>query len=310
MDNEIIVTNPKKDIDDLEKIKKLVTDGLNSPHSKAMYGLAITDFLTWYQDQGNPGLRKATVNAYKAYLQSSTDYAPSTINLRLSAIRGLAREAADNDFIDDSIYNGIANIEGIEKSGVRTGNWLTLEQAQKLINTPDKTRVKGLRDRAILAVMIGGGLRRSEVANLTFDHVQQRESRWVIVDLIGKRRRVRTVPLPTWAKVAIDAWTQAAGISEGHIFRQVNKGDNLQGEKLSSQAIQNIVKEYAAKCGYKLAAHDLRRTYAKLARKANAPIDQIQLTLGHESVQTTERYLGTQQDLINAPCDYIKINLD
>lgn len=306
-DNELIVIKPKKSF---YQIKALVIDGLNSRHSKAMYELAIDDFLSWYQDQGNPGLLKATVNAYKAHLQSSTDYAPSTINLRLSAIRRLALEAADNELITDNQYNGIANVKGIEKSGVRSGNWLTLEQAQKLINAPDKTRVKGLRDRAILAVMIGGGLRRSEVANLKFDHIQQRESRWVIVDLIGKRQRVRSVPLPTWAKVAIDDWTRAAGISDGHIFRQVNKADNLQGETLSSQAIQNIVKEYAAKCGFKLAAHDLRRTFAKLARKANAPIDQIQITLGHESVQTTERYLGTQQDLINAPCDYIKIDLD
>jgi integrase len=66
----------------------------------------------------------------------------------------------------------------------------------------------------------------------------------------------------------------------------INKGDNLSGDYMSSQAVQNIVKEYADYLGYSLSAHDLRRTFAQLARKAKRPIDQIQLTLGHASVQT------------------------
>ncbi len=294
----------------LDQIKALVIDGLTSPHSKTAYAHAITDFIAWYQASGYSAVTKAVVNAYKAHLQSNTDYSPSTINLRLSAIRRLAKEAADNGVIGEVYANGISNVKGVTKEGVRSGNWLTLEQAQSLINTPDRTRLKGMRDRAILAVMIGCGLRRSEVAGLQFSHIQQRDGRWVIIDLLGKRNRLRSVPVPNWAKAAIDEWAVTANIHEGYIFRPVNKGDSIQGEKLTSQAIQNTVKQYAAACGYELAAHDLRRTFAQLARKAYAPIDQIQLTLGHKSVQTTELYLGTKQDLVNAPCDYIKINLD
>ena len=294
----------------LDQIKALVIDGLSSKHSKTAYAHAIEDFITWYRGSGHNAVTKAAVNAYKAHLQNNTDYSPSTINLRLSAIRRLAKEAADNGVIGEVYANGIANVKGVTKEGVRSGNWLTLEQAQSLINTPDRTRLKGMRDRAILAVMIGCGLRRSEVAGLQFSHIQQRDGRWVIIDLLGKRNRLRSVPVPNWAKAAIDEWAVTANIHEGYIFRPVNKGDSIQGEKLTSQAIQNTVKQYAAACGYELAAHDLRRTFAQLARKAYAPIDQIQLTLGHKSVQTTELYLGTKQDLVNAPCDYIKINLD
>jgi len=305
--NELtIIQNPEG----LDQIKALVIDGLTSPNSKTAYGHAIDEFLEWYQAQGNRGLTKATVNAYKAHLSETGKYAPSTINLRLSAVRRLAAEAVDNGLIAETQGNGVAKVKGVKSSGVRSGNWLTLEQAQRLINAPDLSRLKGLRDRAILAVMIGGGLRRSEVAKLQFDDIQQRESRWAIIDMIGKGNRVRTIPLPNWAKVAVDEWTAAAGIAEGFIFRPINKGDRITSDSLTSQAIQNLVKEYAALCGYELAAHDLRRTFAKLARKANAPIDQIQLTLGHASVQTTERYLGTKQDLITAPCDLININLE
>mgnify|MGYP001006344901 FL=1 len=292
----------------LEQLKQLVTDSLTSLNSRVAYDKALTDFLAWYQSTGQRGLIKATVAEYKTYLQG-LGYAPSTINQRLSAIRKLAIEAADNGLMDAQLANGVARVKGVKSSGVRTGNWLTKDQAQRLLDAPDITTLKGLRDRAILAVMLGAGLRRSEVAALTFEHIQQREGRWVIVDLIGKGKRVRTVPIPSWAKQAIDEWTQTAGISEGRIFRAVNKGDRLAGESLTSQAVQDVVKAYAKQCGFELAAHDLRRTFAKLARKGGADLMQIQLTLGHASVKTTERYLGENQDLTSAPCDVLGLKL-
>jgi len=292
----------------LEQLKQLVTDSLTSLNSRVAYDKALTDFLAWYQSTGQRGLIKATVAEYKTYLQG-LGYAPSTINQRLSAIRKLAIEAADNGLMDAQLANGVARVKGVKSSGVRTGNWLTKDQAQRLLDVPDITTLKGLRDRAILAVMLGAGLRRSEVAALTFEHIQQREGRWVIVDLIGKGKRVRTVPIPSWAKQAIDEWTQTAGISEGRIFRAVNKGDRLAGESLTSQAVQDVVKAYAKQCGFELAAHDLRRTFAKLARKGGADLMQIQLTLGHASVKTTERYLGENQDLTTAPCDVLGLRL-
>jgi integrase len=85
------------------------------------------------------------------------------------------------------LANGITRVKGVASKGVRLGNWLTARQAQALLNAPDTTTNKGLRDRAILAVLLGCGLRRSEVAALTFKHIQQWDGRWCIVDLVGKR---------------------------------------------------------------------------------------------------------------------------
>ncbi len=303
MANELITQG-----NELEQLKRMVTDDLTSPYSRVMYAKALDDFLDWYQSTGKRGLTKAVVAEYKVELQNK-GYAPATINQKLSAIRKLAAEAADNGLMDAQLANGVKALKGVPMSGVRTGNWLTREQAQRLLQTPDITTLKGLRDRAILAVLLGGGLRRSEVAALTFEHIQQREGRWVIVDLVGKRKRVRTVPIPSWAKQAVDEWTQTAGLSSGRIFRAINKGGQVTGDRLTSQAVQDIVKEYADRCGYELAAHDLRRTFAKLARKGGADLMQIQLTLGHASVSTTERYIGEQQDLTTAPCDFLGLRL-
>jgi site-specific recombinase XerC len=69
---------------------------------------------------------------------------------------------------------------------------------------------KGCRDRAMLALMLGCGLRRGEVADLRFDHLQQREEHWVIADLIGKAAHIRTVRVPDWVKSAVDVWVVAA----------------------------------------------------------------------------------------------------
>ena len=292
----------------LDPVIGLVLDGLTSEHSRRAYGRALTDFLTWWIGQGKPPMSKATVQSYKVMLQGD-GLAPSTINLRLSAIRKLAQEAADNGLVDPHLAAGIARVKGVTSGGVRMGNWLSKDQAQELLNAPDTETLKGLRDRAILAVLVGAGLRRSEAAKLTFEHVQQREGRWVIVDLVGKRNKVRSVPLPSWAKAAIDAWAGAAGISEGRIFRRLLKGGKVNGASMTPQAIYDVVRLYAVRCGFDLAAHDLRRTFAKLAHRGKAGLDQIQLSLGHSSIKTTERYLGVEQNLTDAPCDVLGLCL-
>ena len=82
------------------------------------------------------------------------------------------------------------------------------------------------------------------------------------------------------------------------------------GESITEQAIYNVVVSYAEKLKNEgIAPHDLRRTFAKLAHKGGSPIDQIQLSLGHDSIQTTEKYLGVEQDLTDAPCDHLGLRI-
>ena len=294
---------------DVHRIKSLVLDGLTSPHSKRAYGLALDDFLSWYEATGRERLDKASVNAYRTHLLDR-GLAPSTINGRLSAVRKLAVEASDNGLIAPELSAGVQRAKGVKQSGTRVGNWLAKDQAQRLLNQPTPNTLKGLRDRAILAVLLGCGLRRTEASLLNFHHIQQRECRWVIVDLVGKGGRVRTVPMPSWAVAAIQEWQRAANLTDGLIFRRVSKGDRITGDGMTSQAIHDVVKRYARRIDQdEIAPHDLRRTHAKLAHTGGAALDQIQLSLGHASIQTTEAYLGLEQDLHNAPCDKLGLSL-
>ena len=151
-------------------------------------------------------------------------------------------------------------------------------------------------------MLLGCSLRRSELAALESRHIQQRDGRWVFVDLVGKGKRIRTVPIPPFVKVAIDAWTAAAGLSEGPLFRRVRRRKYPQRtpEALSERMIWHIVTKYARQTGLvdKLAPHDMRRTCAKLCRESGGDLEQIQFLLGHASIQTTERYLGSRQNLM------------
>lgn len=292
-----------------EAIIRMVLDGLGSENSRRAYERALVDFLKWHEAQGQPQLNKATVQRYATELREQ-GRSSANINQRLSAIRKLAREAADNGALDPQLASGITAVKGVKQKGRRTGNWLTREQAQSLLESPLAGKLKGGRDRALLAVLVGCGLRRTEAAALTLDHIQQRDGRWVLIDLIGKGNKVRSVPMPAWAKAAIDKWTGEAGITSGHVFRSLNRHGQIISDRMTPQAIRDVVVTYAGQRGFDgIAPHDLRRTFAKLAHKGGAGVEQIQLSLGHHSMQTTEVYLGVEQDLTDAPCDHLGIKL-
>jgi site-specific recombinase XerD len=285
---------------------------LPSARSKAAYRHALDGYLVWYSSWGSGGFTRASVMAYLDHLRDLGKSA-SSINLALSAIRKLSLECSENGYMDKEAASSIARIRGVKSLGVRSGNWLTLEQAEKLLLAPDPATLMGARDRALLAVLIGCGLRRSEAHVLTLEDIQQREGRWAIVDLKGKGQRVRTVPMPNWTKAAIDDWIARSPDKfedkREHVFRSI--GPRI-GNAMSSQAIFCVVKKYAASAlGIgNLAPHDLRRTFAKLAHKGRAQLEQIQLSLGHASIQTTERYLGVRQDFTDAPCDRLGIKVE
>ena len=103
-------------------------------------------------------------------------------------------------------------------------------------------------------------------------------------------------------KVALDAWTSASGLADDRLFRPVNPGDKVQGEAMSEKVVWQMLRQHATGAGVPgIAPHDCRRSCAKLCRAAGWELEQIQMLLGHASVQTTERYLGTKQDLVHAP---------
>jgi site-specific recombinase XerD len=298
---------PKKvlRLPDLDFAKRTILNTLGSPESTRAYAFAIDDFIEWYCSEPRLAFSKPVVMRYRLELEARR-LAPSTINLRLAAVRRLAYEAADTGLLSPELAAGIQRVKGAKKLGVRLGNWLTAEQCRSLLQAPSTETLKGRRDRAILALLLGCGLRRAELAKLEVHDLQQREERWVIVDLMGKGRHIRTVPVPDWAKAAVDAWTKAAGIAAGRVFRSVNRSGSVWGVGITEKVVWHVVKYYAKQAGIQqLAPHDCRRSCVRLCHAAGGELEQIQFLLGHVSVETTERYLGCKLRLRQAVNDRI-----
>ena len=293
-------------IPDLDHSKVAVLDSLRSPEPKRGYRHAI-EFIQWYCSEPRLSFNKVVVTRYRIAVENR-GLAAGTINGRLTAVRRLAYEAADAGLLSPELAAGIRRVKGAKKLGVRLGNWLNAEQARRFWQAPDPSTLKGKRDRAMFAVLLGCGLRRRELADLEFTHLQQREEHWAIVDLVGKGGHVRTVPMPEWVKATVDAWVRAAELNGGRLFRCVCRAGKRWGDGVTERVVWHVVKKYAAKLGLSgLAPHDLRRSCARLCHSAGGELEQIQFLLGHVSVQTTERYLGCKQRIRGAVNDHIGI---
>src|SRR5664279_5085182 len=183
--------NPKAvlRLPDLEQSKSAVLNSLTSPSSQRSYDHAIREFINWYCSEPRLAFNRVVVTRYRISLEQA-HYASSTINLRLAAVRRLAYEAADSGLLSPDLAAGIRRVKGAKKLGVRVGNWLTAEQGKRLLDAFDQGALRGKRDYAMTAVLLGCGLRRAELAGLTVAELQQREDHWVIADLMGKAGHV------------------------------------------------------------------------------------------------------------------------
>ena len=269
---------------------RMTIDTVRSKRSKFYYRRALEEFFNWTNGRS---VNRVTVNEYRTFLLENGTGLP-TINIALSAIRKMIHEAYLAEWVPELVYRGIKDIPGVGLTGKRAGNWITKEQCRTLLDAPPAYTTLGIRDRAMLAVFLGCALRREEVSHLEFKHFQQRDGRWCIVDILGKGLKMRTIPAPAWTVERVQAWVRESGITEGRLFTG------------GSQVYRRVVL-WAAKCGLDITPHDLRRTFAKLSRSGGSQIEQIQMSLGHSSISTTQIYLGSDQDFADAPADRLGI---
>ncbi len=157
---------------DLEHAKAAVLNSLTCPDAQRGYRHAIDEFVDWCCSEPRLALNRTVVLRYRSHLESR-QLAPGTINLRLGAVRRLAYEAADCGLLSADLAAGIRRVKDLKKLGVRLGNWLTAEQAQSLWRAPDCQRLKGKRDRALLALLLACGLRRHEACHASGGELEQ-----------------------------------------------------------------------------------------------------------------------------------------
>jgi integrase len=263
---------------DLEQAKPAVLSTLTSVSGQRTYDHAITDFVEWYCSEPRLAFNRTVVLRYRIYLEQK-GYAPNAINLRLAAVRRVAYEACDSGLLSPELGAGIRRVKGVRRLGIRVGNWLTPAQGKLLLERSDTATLRGKRKprHSGDANRVRSPTWRTSV--FRYDSIQVREEHWVIADLRGKAGHIRTAPVPRWVKAAVDLWSTAAGITEGTVFRSINKSGSVWGDGMTPKVLWEVVKEAATRAGIeKLAPHDLR-TCARLCHLASGELDQIQFVL-------------------------------
>ena len=162
-------------------LRKLVLDSVPSVHSRRNYAKALDDLFAFCASRP---LSPALLMEWRVGMEALS---PSTINVRLSAVRKMIGEARRNGMIGQQEAASLTDIPNIRQKGTRLGNWLTREQAKELLAVPDRSTLKGKRDYVILSLLVGCALRGNELAELNVETIQQREGRWVLADLEGNR---------------------------------------------------------------------------------------------------------------------------
>lgn len=169
----------------LDHTKAAVLNSLSSPHSRRNYKFAMEQFITWYCSESRLALNRAIVLRFRLYLES-LGLAAGTINQRLAAVRRLAYEAADSGLLSPELTAGVLRVKGVKQMESRLGNWLSSDQAKPLLEIADGEDLRSIRDLAMMAVLLGCGLRPAELAALEVEDMQVRQGYWAIVTCLAR----------------------------------------------------------------------------------------------------------------------------
>ncbi|MCP4700636.1 MAG: site-specific integrase, partial [Gammaproteobacteria bacterium] len=194
--------------------------------------------------------------------------------------------------------------------GKKAHTWLAAAQVKKMTALCGED-LEGQRDWIILGVLLGAGLRRDELANLTFDALKQQPMKGGgvrdVLEVTGKGEKIRVIPISALLARRLRDWKETTG--GGNIARRMEcKSKTILGPSMSGVAIFHLVRKYGKRINLpQLAPHDLRRTFAQLAYEAGIPLTQISILLGHASLDVTISYLNLELDLETTASDFIPL---
>jgi integrase len=277
--------------------------------TRAQYKRAVSNYLA---TGGSLGDAQALVRYAETLPTSSQTFLRAAVRLLTDGMATSVKGRATPDNVD-AVQAALYRIEALQEAiptkqpkGQKAHTWLNHAEVKALL----ATCVDGIadqRDRLVLGLLVGAGLRRTELADLRFDQVKLQpvmDGFRTVLDVQGKGAKDRVIPISDPLANAIDEWGKRVR-HRGYVVRSLGRGRRI-ADRMSAVAIFNVVQKRGAMIGKPgLAPHDLRRTYAQLGYEAGVPITQISKLLGHANVATTQRYLNLELDLEVTVGDFI-----
>lgn len=280
------------------------------PTTKNQYKKAISNYLA----TGHSLADAAALSVYAANLpKSSKSFLKAVVRLWGDDLAQRAKAGATPENIA-AVQATVFRVEALndaiqvpESKGTKAHTWLTQSEVKRLLDSANTRTIRGRRDKVVIGLLVGAGLRREELAGLTFADVfiQPIAGKFrTVLNVHGKGAKDRIVPINDRLAAMLDTWAGAVGAT-GPMARSISKGGAI-GASLTGGAILQIVARAGAAIDKPdLAPHDLRRTYAQLGYEAGVKIVQISRLLGHSDVGTTQRYLNLDLDLQSTVSDFI-----
>ena len=252
-----------------------------------------------------PSMRRHHVQMIIEMLKNSKR-APSTINTYLSALKSVAYEAWCLKQIDGDTLERIKAVKTVKGTRLQKGRALLTDEIKALIQCCNEDcSAIGVRDKTILTVLIGCGLRRSEVVGLDMSSIIAQEKAFKVLGK-GNKERISYMPPAVWEN--IQTWIgRYRGDGSGPLFPRIRKNEDVTSERVTSQAVHYLLEKRQIQAGIKKCApHDLRRTYATIMIEDGVDIMTIKDSMGHASVNTTERYLRHGNDKMKKAAEGFK----
>ncbi|MGL4928570.1 MAG: tyrosine-type recombinase/integrase [Plesiomonas sp.] len=235
-------------------------------------------------------LRRAHLLRLKDYMKQQA-LSPAYINLTLTVIRGVLKECWQLQLISHADYANVVNVKGVRGSRQVKPRLIANDELNELLTVcRHDTSIKGIRDAAIIGLMRGCGLRRSEVVGLTLNNIDFSENS---LTLIGKGNKQRKLFLIPKVRELIDEWLDYREKEPGYLFKRILKNDEIGkgNTPLSHQAIYFILQQRSAEAGiYAIKPHAMRRKFCTDLLEKGVDLSTVQELMGHSSIETTKAY--------------------
>lgn len=276
---------------------------LKSRHSTRQYRSDLIQFEEW---RGGRTLTKSLVEEYASALQKQ-EYAPATINQRLSAIRWWVRRVIDQaEEYDDEHTARIArsasrvlSVEGVRGKRLPRGRYLSRAEQEEILNAcRTDPSPAGARDAAMIAVALSVGFRRDDITTLDLDAIQNETEEGCDLIIHGKGDRVDTLFLYDGGYRLLRAWLEVRGMDPGPVFCQVRKNDKVNTtEDLSGEALRKILDERQVGLSFEhITWHDLRKTFACTLLDAGVDLATVQKLMRHADPSTTSNIYDIRRE--------------
>ena len=251
-----------------------------------------------YRDVSFHSMQSSDVDLIIEMLSTKSCLSPTTINLYLSAMKGVFKHCWKTKQISYEDYLMLKTIDEFKGSRIKRNKVILLkEQVLAIIEYAESLgTIKGARDTAIISILGGCGLRRDEVSCLT---IKDYSSSRALLYVHGKGNKERIADIPKNAKDKLDVWLSLRGEHEGAIFCRISKHDTIFNNKtkISGQAVYNVLESMAVGVGIKkIHPHAMRHYFGTTLIRKGVDIVTVRDMLGHESVSTTEKYIDESSE--------------